>query len=345
MAKKANLSFSTIMSEIAAKNYAPVYILMGEESYYLDQIIDTLEKSVIPEEDKDFDQSIFYGAEADLEIVESSARQYPMMADKRLVILKEAQSLHNAKNAIERLAPYVSRPSGTTIFALVFKGDTLKASSQLLKSAAASNAVIFTSPLLRDYQLAAPIKEYCNSRRYSIDDKASQLLIEFIGSNLSKLFGEIEKLIVASRGKTRRITCELIEENIGISKDFNNFELISALTTRNYAKAVRIADYFKRNSSKNPTIVTTGVLFNFFSKIVLANFSKDQSDNAIMSLCEIKNSFALKDLRIAQANYNPLQSLKAISLIRALDTASKGIDSLQNEHDLLKELIFKLVTL
>lgn len=317
---------------------------MGEEPYYLDKIVEALEKTVVAEEDKDFNQSIFYGAEADLEAVEASVRQYPMMAERRLVILKEAQSLQNAKISLDKLAGVVEKPSESTVFVIVFKGDNLNSTSQLMKATTKSDAIVFKSPLIRDYQLGTPIKEYCNSHNCSIDDKASSLLAEFVGNNLNKLFSEIDKLLVAAGNNTRRITCELIEENIGISKDFNNFELQTALANKNYSKAIQIVEYFKKNHTKHPTIVTTGTIFGFFSKLVIANFAKDQSDSSIIKECELKNSYALKDLRVAQANYNPLQSLKAIGLIREFDSSSKGIDSTQNEYDLLRELIFKLIT-
>ncbi|MDE7380893.1 MAG: DNA polymerase III subunit delta [Muribaculaceae bacterium] len=344
MANK-DYSFTTILSEISRRNYAPVYILMGEEPYYLDKIVEALERSVVAKEEKDFNQSTFYGAEADIEIVEATARQYPMMSEKRLVILKEAQSMSNAKNALDRLASFVEKPSPTTVLVIVYKGDNLNATSKLIKAAQKSETIIFRSPLIRDYQLNVPIKEYCTSKRISIDDKASALLAEFVGNNLGKLFSEIDKLIVATGGNEKRITCELIEENIGISKDFNNFELTSALAEKNYAKAIRIVDYFKRNHTKNPTAVTTGVLLNFFTKVVLAHFAKDQSDKTLMEVCEIRNSYALKDIRKAQVGFTPHQSIKIISLLRDFDTASKGIGSMQNEYSLLKEMIFKMLTL
>lgn len=344
MAKKTNPTYKDILADIKKRDFAPVYILMGEEPYYLDLIASALENSVVDEADKDFNFSMFFGAEADIETVASTARQFPMMADKRFVILKEAQAMPQAKSQLEYLESYMHKPSENSVLVIVYKGDNLNATSKMMKAAVKNNAVIFKSPKLKDYNLDTPIKDYCSSRRINIDEKALSLLKEYIGADLSKLFGEIDKLIVASSGKTNRITAELIEENIGISKDFNNFELVSALASKNYSKAVTIIEFFKRNPRQNPTLVTVGILYNFFSKMVLANFSKDKSDSALMNILQLKSPYQLKEIRMGLSRYNSIQSVKAISELRKFDTKSKGINSTTNEFDLLKELIFNIFT-
>lgn len=339
-------NFNSIITDIKQRKFAPVYILMGEEAYYLDKITEALEALVVEEADKDFNFDAFYGAEADIDVVDASARQYPVMAERRLVILKEAQAMQQAKTRLQKLAPYIEKPIHSTVFALIFKGDNLNETSELMKAAKKNkDVVVFKSPLLRDSYLSAPIKEYCQSHRVAIDDKAVALLCEFVGANLSKLFGEIDKLLVAAGKNVNRITSELIERNIGISKDFNNWELVSAMGKKDYKKAMRIIEYFRRNASKNPTVMTTASLFSFFSNLVKAHYAPDKSDQGLMKFVGIKNSYALRDMKTAMANYNPRQSILAISALRNFDCKSKGIGSIQNEFDLLRELIFQLITI
>lgn len=340
MAKKAQ-TFREIIADIKKGAYAPVYLLMGAEPYYLDQIVAALEATVVPEEEKDFNASIFYGADSEVETVAVTARQFPMMSDRRLVILKEAQSMRQAKQQLDKLESYVLKPTATSVLAVVFKGDDLNATSALMKAAGKGDAVVFKSPKFRDYQLAEPVKDYCQMKGIGIDGKALQMLVDFVGNDLSKLFGEIDKLIVASGG-AKRINPELIEENIGISKDFNNFELWNALVRKDYPAAMKIVEFFSRNPRQNPTVVTTGTLLSQFSKIVIANLSRDKSDAALMKALQLKNAWSLKDIRLGMQNYTASQSMTCISLLRDFDTKSKGIGSFANEYELLKELIYNI---
>lgn len=347
MAKKssaAGMTFREIMTAINHGTFAPVYILMGDEPYYLDRITDALEQQVVSPEDRDFNSYIYYGADAQIDVVAAAAQQYPVMAPRQLVILKEAQGMAQAKSALDKLAPYVSRPTLTTVFAIVYKGETLNATSQLIKAANASGALIFKSQKLRDYQMATPIKDYCASKGVGIDDKSVGMLVEYLGTTLSKVFGEIDKLIVAGGENVKRISPLLIEENIGISKDFNNFELTNAIVSRDYPKAMRIVDYFSRNPKTNPTVITSSMLFNLFTKIITILFLKDKSDASIMQALQLKSAYQLKDLKAGLAAYPGDRSLKIVSAIREFDCKSKGIGSFQNEYELLKELIFKIFT-
>lgn len=345
MAKKSDgPSFREIITSIKKKNFAPVYILMGEESYYIDKIVEALENNVVDEADKDFNQITFYGADAEIGNVIGSAQQYPVMADKQLVMLKESQSMHNAKTQLDKLASYVSHPNPTTVLAIVYKGDSLAASSQLIKKGKEAGAVIFKSDSLRDYQLAGPIKDYCTSNGVGIDEKAIQLLTDYIGNPLSKLFGEIDKLIISCAGNEKRITPELIERNIGISKDFNTFELLKAMARKDYPKAIMIVEYFARNPKQNPVVVVNGTLFNYFSKLFIATVSRDKSDSNLMSELDLKNEYALRDYREGMRFYNARQALAAVHAIREHDGKTKGIGSNQNEYDLLKELMFTIFT-
>lgn len=340
------LTYREIIDSIKQGKFASVYLLMGEEPYYIDLIVEAIESHVVKEENKVFDMLVFYGADADLEVVMANARQYPVMGDTQLVILKEAQSYPGSKTQLDKLAPYISQPNQKGVFVLVYKGDNLSATSALMKAAAkvGGNVVVFKSPKIREYQLAAPIKDYCRMKKIAIEEQAVHVLIEYIGNSLQKLFGEIDKLIVAAGTGAKRITAEMVEENIGISKEFNNFELSKALSLKDYPKTMRILEYFRKNPKNNPTVMTTAVLFKFFSQLVVAHFCTDKSDRGLMEALQLKTPYALKEIREGMQMYTPRQSLAAISALRDFDCKSKGIGSLQNEYDLQRELIFKIFT-
>lgn len=347
MAKKAsdNAQYRTILTDIAKKNFAPVYILMGEEPYYIDAIAKALEANVVEEENRDFDSMVFYGADTDISSVVATARRLPVMSERQLVILKESQSMQNAKMQLEKLTSYAEKPNLQTVLVVTYKGEALKSTSKLIKAVTASGGVVFKSAMVRDYQLSGPVKDYCASKRISIDDKAVSLLCEYIGNPLSKLFGEIDKLIVGLGSQVSRITADDIERNIGISKDFNNFELVKAVASKNYNMAMRIATYFQDNPKQNPVIVTVATLFKFFAQLTEVEFMADKSDQAMMQALDIKNIYALTDIKTAMRNYNARQSVNAIHALRELDCKIKGIDSFQNEHELLKEFLFTIFTL
>lgn len=340
-----DLSYRDVLDRIRKRDFASVYILMGEEPYYIDLLVDALEKTVVAEENRSFDQLIFYGADADLDVVMASARQYPVMGDRQIVILKEAQTLQGPKTQLDRLAPYLSQPNSQGVLVVTFKGDNLSATSALMKAASkdSDRVVVFKSPKIRDYQLSGPIKDYCRQKKIGIDEAAVQILIEYVGNSLQKLFGEIDKLSVAA-GAGGRITAGMVEENIGISKEFNNFELTKALSRKDYPKAMRILDYFKKNPKNNPSVMTTSILMKYFSQLVVAHFTQDKSDASLMEALQLKSPYALKEIREGLSMYSVRQSLAAISALREFDCKSKGIGSFQNEYELQKELMFKIFT-
>ncbi len=341
------LSYRDILDSIKKKEFASVYLLMGEEPYYIDLIVDALETGVVKEENQAFDQLVFYGADSDLDVVIANARQYPVMGDCQLVILKEAQTIPGgAKNQLEKFASYISQPNKQGILVIAFKGDNLAATSELMKAAAkaSEHVIVFKSPKIKDHQLAGPIKDYCRLKKIGIDEQAVQMLIEYIGNSLQKLFGEIDKLIVSAGKKAKRITAEMVQDNIGISKEFNNFELTKAISTKDYPKTLRILNYFRKNPKNNPGVITTSVLQKFFSQLVVAHYTQDKSDKGLMEALQLKSPYALREIRDGMRMYSPRQSLASISALRDYDCKSKGIGSLQNEYDLQQELIFKIFT-
>lgn len=341
---KATTGFREILTNIKKKQFANIYILMGEEPYYLDILANALEENVVEPEDRDFNATSYYGQEIDIATVIATAQQFPIMANRRIVMVKEAQAMDRSKVQLDNLAEYVLRPNAQTVLVVVYKGDTLASTSKLLKAASKVDSVVFNSPRLRDYELATPVKDYCQSKKVAIDEMSVKLLCEYVGSDLGKLFGEIDKLMVAGGPKMNAITAEMIEKNIGISKDYNNFELQNALIMKNYDKAIRIVEYFKKNSTKNPTVMTSALLYKFFSNLVIAHLLPDKSDSSLAAALNVKNSYALRDYRTAMGNYTLSQAVGAIHALREFDTKSKGINSMQKEHDLLRELVYRVFT-
>lgn len=340
----ASSDYRKLINDIKkGKDLAPVYILMGEESYYIDCLVDAFENYLIPEDDRDFNFSLYYGNETDVETVIASAQQFPVMADRKLVILKEAQSMHQAKTQLDKFAPYIARPNKTTVLVIAYKGDSLNASSKIIKAASTSKSEVYKSDTVKDWQLSGHVKDFCSSMGYSIEEKAVMMLCEYIGSPLSKLFGEIKKLIMI-KGSDKRITASDIEAHIGVSKDYNNFELIKAVGIKNYPQAMKIIRYFEKNPKTNPTVVTNSMLFGFFQKIAICHYLSDKTEKGLMEGLGLKNSWALKDVKEGLRFYNPRQAVNGIHFCREFDTKSKGIESFQNEFDLLRELIFKLFT-
>lgn len=345
MAKKSSSgSYREIMGDISRGNFSKIYLLMGDEDYYIDKITEALEATVVSEEEKDFNLATYYGADTDIRQVISRAQQFPLMSDRQIVLLKEAQAMDRAKTRLEVLEPYIRHANNSTVLVVTFKGDSLTATSKLVKAIQAEGGVVFKSERLKDYQLAGPLYDYCKDRKIRIDEKSLNLLCEYIGGPLSKLFGEVDKLIVAA-GPNGTITPDLIESIIGISKEYNSFELIKSLSVRDYPRSMRIIDHFSRNPKQNPGVVVVATLFNYFSKLFLVSILKDKSDASIMAELELKTSYSLTDYKNGLRNYKAGTIDSIIHSLRDVDVMSKGVGSTQNEYELLKELVFKIFTL
>lgn len=344
MANNTAVEARKIISDIRKGELAPAYVLMGPESYYIDLIMENIEKYVIPEEDRDFNFNVFYGNDADIDYVVGVAQQFPVMAGRKLVILKEAQSMVQAKVRLEKFASYMARPNQTTVFVLAFKGDMLNATSKLIKGAREGGAVIFRSESPRDWEIQGCIREYCQQQKVGIDEKAVALLADYIGLPLSKLYGELNKLISVKGKGDGKINCDDIERNIGISKEYNNFEFLDSLRTKDYPKAMRIIRHFAANKNKNSTVPLTGLMFNFYSDLVIAHYLPDKSENAIKQYFGFKAQIQVRNFMAALKSYTPMQAVNAIHYLRDFDLRSKGRDSYFAEHDLLAELVFRLFT-
>ncbi len=324
-----------IVASIKKGDIKPVYFLMGEEAYYIDAIAKYIEDTVLTEEEKGFNQTILYGRDVKIEDIVSTAKRFPMMAERQVVIVKEAQDL---SRTIENLIPYLENPQPTTLLVICYKYKKIDKRKKLYK-AIAKNHILFESNKLYDNQVPDWIRRVLAGRGYAISPKASQMLVEFLGNDLAKVNNELEKLqLILKPGE--QITAEIIEENIGISKDFNNFELQNAISTRNVKKAFGIIQYFAHNPKNHPLVLTVSLLFSFFSKVLkyhaLANKAQASKVLAI-------NPYFVKDYEIAARNY-PMKKVSAIiSSIREIDVKSKGVGANLSQGDLLKELLVKVM--
>lgn len=337
MAKQA-VTYEQIMAELKRRVYKPVYMLMGDEPFYIDKIADYIEENVLNEDEKAFNQTIVYGKDTTLRDVISAAQRYPMMSPYQVIIVKEAQHIKD----YDDLHYYLHQPLASTILVFCYKYGKLdgrKKSTQEIDK----HGVLFESKKLYDNQIPNWIESYVRSLNIAIDTKASNMLAEFLGNDLTRIVSEIDKLLITKPQEENRISPELIERNIGISKDYNNFELISALTNREILKSNRIVDYFGKNPKNNPLVVTLTVLFNHFSSLLLYHTLKDKSQANVASELKI-NPFFVKDFQMAASKYSFSKAAEIIGYIRETDVKSKGFgNSSATDTDLLKELIFRIL--
>ena len=332
-------TYSELRRQLAAKtSLAPVYLLHGEEGYYIDELVKDFE-ALVPEEERDFNLYVLYAPESGVETVMDVCHRYPMMAERQVVIVKEAQAIR--ADQLNRLHSYVERPNPTTVLVISCRGAQAKGKELL--AAVKKNGVIFESKRLSERNILPVISDLIKEKKLSVDPKALSMLRDYIGVDLARLYNEIDKLALIL-GPRAMITPEAIERNIGISKDYNNFELIDAINSRNAAKAFAIAEYFRNNPKNNPTVMTVSSLFNQFSNLLIYHYTRDKSQRGYLDALGLKSPWALKGYETAARNYNVRQTIEIISAIREFDTRSKGIDSRQNEYDLLKDLIFHILT-
>lgn len=337
MAKET--TYEEIARELKNRIYKPVYYLMGEESYYIDRISEYIAQTVLNENEKEFNQTIVYGADTDIATVINAAKRYPMMSKYQVVIVKEAQNIKN----IEELVYYLQKPLDSTILVLCHKHGTLDRRKKLAAEIE-KVGVLFESKKIKDAQLPGFISSYLKRRSVEIEPKASEMMAEFVGADLSRMAGELEKLIITLPRGQKRITPEQIERNIGISKDYNNFELRNALVAKDVFKANQIIKYFEENPKTNPLQMTLSVLFNFFSNLMLAYYAPDKSEQGIANQLGLKSSWQSKDYMVAMRKYSGVKVMQIIGEIRYCDAKSKGVANPSlGDGDLLRELVYKIL--
>ncbi len=327
-----------IVSDIKQGNIKPIYFLMGEESYYIDSIADFIENSILTEEEKGFNQMVLYGRDVSVEEIVSNAKRFPMMAERQVIIVKEAQEL---SRTIENLVPYTENPQPTTVLVLCYKYKTLDKRKKLAKIVS-KNGLLFESKKLYENQVADWIRRVLSGKKYSIEPKAAQMLVEFLGNDLSKINNELTKLTQIA-AQDQKITAEFIEENIGISKDFNNFELRKAVGEKQIVKANQIINYFARNPKGNPIVMTVSLLNSFFTQLLQFHGLKDKSRGNVARALRV-NPYFVDDYLTAGRNYPMRKVSQIIGLLRDADMKSKGVGaSSLGQSDILKELLFKIM--
>jgi DNA polymerase III subunit delta len=326
-----------IVNDIKAGNIKPIYFLMGEESYYIDKLSDYIEQNVLTEDEKGFNQTVLYGRDVTIEDIVSTAKRYPMMAERQVVIVKEAQDL---TKTIDKFESYAENPMPSTVLVFCYKYKTLDKRKKLPKLIAKSG-VLYESKKLYENQIGDWIKRVLSGKSYSIEPKANAMLVEFLGTDLSKINNELEKLqIILPKGST--ITPKHIEENIGFSKDFNVFELRKAIGDRNQVKAYTIADNFAQNPKDNPIIMTTSLVFSFFVQLLKYHGLKDKNPKNVAAVLGV-NPFFLKDYDIALKNYPMRKVSQIVGVLRDVDVKSKGVGAnALPQSDLLREMLYKI---
>lgn len=335
MAKET--TYEEIARNLKNKIYSPVYFLMGEEDYYIDRISDYIMDTVLTETEKEFNLTLLYGSDTDIVSIINAARRYPMMSKYQVVIVREAQNLKN----LDELIHYLQKPMSSTILVMCYKHGTLdrrkKITAELEKA-----GVLFESKKLKDTQLPGFISSYLKRKQVEIEPKASEMMAEFVGTDLNRMAGELEKLIITLPAGQKRITAEQIERNIGISKDYNNFELRNALIEKDVFKANQIVKYFDKNPKAGSLFACLPLLYSYFQNLMVAFYAPDRNnDNNLAAFLDLKSVWGLKDYRTGMRNFTAMKTLQILSKLREIDAKSKGLDN-QNTStgDLMKELIF-----
>ena len=336
---KQEITCDDILKELRAKQYRPVYYLMGEEPYYIDLIADYITDNILTETEKEFNLTVVYGADVDIATVINAAKRYPMMSEHQVVVVKEAQNIRN----MEELSYYLQKPLLSTILVICHKHGVLDRRKKLAAEIE-KTGVLFESKKVKDAQLPAFITSYMKRKGIDVEPKAAAMLADFVGADLSRLTGELEKLIITLPKGHTRVTPEQIEKNIGISKDYNNFELRNALVEKDVLKANKIIKYFEENPKTNPIQMTLSLLFGFFSNLMLAYYAPEKSEQGIANMLGLRTPWQAKDYLAAMRRYNGVKTMQIIGEIRYADAKSKGVGNPSlSDGDILRELVFKIL--
>ncbi len=328
-----------ILKELRAKQYRPIYYLMGEESYYIDVIADYMADHILSDSEKEFNLTVVYGADTDIVSIINAAKRYPMMAEHQVIIVKEAQNIRN----MDELFYYLQKPQPSTILVICHKHGVIDRRKKLATEIE-KKGILFESKKVKESQLPAFIGTYMKRKGIDMEPKATAMLADFVGTDLSRLSGELDKLTLILPKNQTRVTPELIEHNIGISKDYNNFELRSALVEKDVLKANKIIKYFEENPKTNPIQMTLSLLFGFFSNLMLAYYAPEKTEQGIAAFLGLKSPWQSREYMIAMRRYSGVKTMEIIGEIRYADAMSKGVgNSSLSNAEILKELIFKIL--
>ena len=330
--------YQRIIRDLKAKIYKPIYVLMGEEAYYIDQITNYIAANVLSDAEKAFNQLTLYGKDVDTAAIINAARKFPMMGTHQVIIVKEAQNL----KTIGDLDMYLQAPQKSTILVIAAKHKAIDKRTKFLKKAAEIGEV-FESSKLYDSDIPQWISTYLKAKDITISEKAAFLLKEYLGTDLSKIANELEKLMITLPAGSKTINDDNVIQNIGISKDYNTFELNKAVSNRDMLKALMIADYFARNPKDNPLVLTMISLFNHFSKVLIYHMLKDKSKESVAAKLKI-NPYFVTDYKSAAQNFPATKTVQVINLLREYDMKSKGWGgNTSSDGELLKELLLKIL--
>ncbi len=337
MPAKQGVTFQTIMQDLKNRSFAPFYLLMGDESYYIDSISDYIASHVLSPEESDFNQTICFGSDVTAVQVADMARRYPMMAEYQVIIVKEAQNIRS----LEALEKYLKNPVKSTILVWCHKNGKIDARKKVI-GVAQSVGVVFESKKLRDYQLPDFIQNYLKPKKISIDPKSCQMIADYIGADLSRIVSELDKILIYLPEDDRRITPEVVEKEVGVSKDFNAFELRNAIVSKDVFKANQIIKYFDNNPKAGSLYSFLPLLFSFFQNLMIVHYTPNKSsEQDIARALDLKSAWGSKDFITGLRNYSARKTMEIISKIREVDGKSKGLDNPNTgAGELMKELIF-----
>ena len=329
------------MKELTDGIYRPIYFLMGEESYYIDRIADYIAENALKPEERDFNQTVMFGADVNGAQIADAARRYPMMAERQVVIVKEAQNLKQT-DALEK---YCKQPMPSTILVICHKNGKIDGRKREFIKAIEQHGVLFESKKLRDRDLPAFIEDYMKQKQVTIDPKSTMLMVESVGADLSRLASELDKLIIALPENDRRVTPKVVEQQIGVSKDFNVYELSDAVVNKNVYKANQIINYFDKNPKAGGLFSALPLLFSFFQNLMIAYYAPNRnSQEAVAEWLELQKVWQAKNYMTGMRNFTGTKVMQIISKIREIDAKSKGLDNPNTSpEELLKELIFYIL--
>jgi DNA polymerase-3 subunit delta len=336
--KATGTTFDTVMRDLRAGIFAHVYVLMGEESYYIDLVTDYIAEHALREEERDFNQTVVFGADVNAGQVADMARRYPMMAERQVVIVKEAQNIKNW----ERLESYLEKPQPSTVLVIAYKNGKIDGRKKIL-TIAQKAGVVFESKKKRDYELPSFIEAHLREKGCTIDNKSAQMIAEHIGADLSRLASELDKVVLSmSENEPKKVTPEIVERQIGVSKDFNGFELRSAIAERNVVKANRIINYFDKNPKSGSAFMLIPVLFTYFQNLMLAFYAPNKTnENDLAQWLDLRSGWAAREYMLGMRNYSGMKVMQIIGKIRETDAKSKGLDNPNTSiGELMKELVF-----
>lgn len=332
------ITYESVMHDLQQRKFRPVYYLMGDEPYYIDKISDWIAENVLQPEGRDFDQTVLFGSDVNASQIVDAAKRYPMMSEYQVLIVKEAQNVKN----VEALEKYMKAPMPSTILVMCHKNGTIDGRKREYVKAIQQAGILFESKKLRERDLPGFIERYLKAQEASIDPKSTQMIAEAIGADLSRLTGELDKVLLSLSEQDRRVTPQVVEDQIGVSKDYNAFELRDAIVNRNIEKANRIIKYFDENPKAGGLYALLPMVFNYFQNLMLAFYCPQKgSQEALAKWLDMKSPWGARDYLTGMQNYSGMKVMQIISKIREIDAKSKGLDNPNTPPgELMRELIF-----